>query len=162
MPEFLIHDLQQWHDIATVVLAGALGALIGLERELAGKPAGFRTHALVAAGSALMVVLGAELSHDIGSERLTQADPTRILQAIVVGISFLGAGTIIRDRQQQVEGLTTAASIFVTAGVGICVAVDRPWLAAEVVLFALCLLRLAGWIEYRLPRSKQDAASSDR
>jgi len=88
---------------------------MGLERELAQKPAGLRTHMLVAGASSLLVVLGDVMIANYSTSSFVQAiqtDPIRIMEAIITGISFLGAGTIIfRNQDETVEGLTTAASI---------------------------------------------------
>jgi putative Mg2+ transporter-C (MgtC) family protein len=142
-----------WDDfngLAAIAIAGALGALIGLEREFAQKPAGIRTHIFVCAGSALMMVVGQEIVDQFdrtGRQDLYESDPIRVLQAIVVGISFLGTGTIIHDRRDGVEGLTTAATIFVTSGIGVAVAVDRIPLAAALALASLAVLLAVGWLE---------------
>lgn len=149
---------------ALIALAGLLGGVIGVERELADKPAGLRTHTFVASGSALLVLV-AEGALDFfqkeGPGEHLAADPVRIIQAIVVGISFLGAGTIVHHRNTTVEGLTTAASIFLTAGIGIAVAVDRIWLAVETTLFALLVLVAVGFIERRLLRKPPVTTPSD-
>jgi len=143
----------------TVALAGFLGGMIGLEREIADKPAGLRTHIFVASGAALLVLL-AEGSIDFfqrhESESVIEADPIRVMQAIVVGISFLGAGTIIHRGGSNVEGLTTAASIFLTAGVGIATGVGRIVLAAATAIFAIAVLVTVGWIERRLLGKQPD------
>lgn len=93
--------------------AVAIGGLVGLDRGLRQKPAGLRTHALVALGAALMTYTGIELA---------PAEPsaiTRVLQGIIAGVGFLGGGVILRDAQdQRVRGLTTAASIWIVAGLG--------------------------------------------
>lgn len=155
MSDFL--DLQAFGLVAT---AGGLGALIGLERELNDKPAGLRTHIFVAAGSALLIVL-AEGAVDYFQLRSPAnqiaADPVRVIQAIVVGISFLGAGTIVQREGNRIEGLTTAASIYLTAGIGVAVAVGRTWLAIETTLFAVLVLISARWIEGRLLGKKRPA-----
>lgn len=141
----------------TVALAGLLGGIIGIEREIADKPAGLRTHIFVASACALLVVLakGAVdfFEHHISDQQI-DVDPIRVIQAIVIGISFLGAGTIVHREDRQVEGLTTAASIFLTACIGIAVGIDRVWLATEVALFALIVLVTVRWIEERLLREK--------
>lgn len=148
------------YDLSTfglVTLAGFLGGLIGLEREFADKPAGLRTHIFVAAGSALLVLLS-DSALDFLDERSPgnqiAADPIRVIQAIVVGISFLGAGTIVHHRGREVEGLTTAASIFLTAGIGVAVAVGRVWLAIETTIFAIVVLVAVSWIEWNLMGKK--------
>jgi len=123
-------ELLQVHEIelqilAYVGLAMLLGAAIGFEREIEDKPAGLRTHMLVAGAAALLVALGDVVVRHfdvyLGTE-LVCSDPVRIVEAVITGVSFLGAGTIIRHRsKRQIEGLTTAASILLTAGVGVCV-----------------------------------------
>lgn len=144
---------------STIAIAGLLGGLIGFEREFHDKPAGLRTHIFVSAGAALLMLL-AEESLDFfviqSRQDLVRADPIRVIQAIVVGISFLGAGTIVHERGANVEGLTTAASIFFTAGIGIAVAVGKTVLATEATLLALLVLLVIGWIERRFMGSESD------
>ena len=138
-------------------VAGAmvLGAAIGFERELADKPAGMRTHMLVAGASALLVLLGDVLVAHFGTGLpggLIRSDPIRIIESIVTGVAFLGAGTIIRRGRDPVEGLTTAATVLFTAALGICVAVKQLVLAGGATLLALATLRLLGILETRLKR----------
>jgi len=137
-----------------VALAMLLGALIGLEREFKEKPAGLRTHILVAGASALLVALGDVIATqfylDLG-QQVIQADPTRIMEAVIIGVSFVGAGTIIRSRSEgEVEGLTTAASLLVAAGVGICVVLSQIVLAVGVTILVLVTLRGLGYIVRRM------------
>jgi putative Mg2+ transporter-C (MgtC) family protein len=133
-----------------------LGALIGLEREFADKPAGLRTHIFVGASAALLMVLGDAIIQEFreGSVAgtLLRSDPLRVLQALVIGIGFLGAGTISHQGNNRVEGLTTAASILLTAGIGVAVAVDHVWLAVETTLFAVVVLFCVGWLERYVPK----------
>lgn len=154
MDEFLDFTL-----FLSVALAGLLGGLIGFEREFHDKPAGLRTHIFVAAGAALLMLL-AEESLDFfvvqSRQGLVRADPIRVIQAIVVGISFLGAGTIVHDRGEKVEGLTTAASIFFTAGIGIAVAVGKTALAVQTTILSLAVLLVIGWIERRWMNTGDD------
>ena len=115
--------------IAHVVIAMMLGGIIGLERELSDKPAGLRTQMLVAGAAALLIKMGDLLvlyfNQDITTE-IIRSDPIRMIQAIVLGISFLGAGTIIRHGTgDRIEGLTTAATILISATVGICVGINQ-------------------------------------
>lgn len=140
-----------WTLTAKVVFAIFLGSLIGLERELAAKPAGLRTHMLVAGASALLVVLGdvmiQQYSQGVVVEAI-RADPIRIMEAIITGISFLGAGTIIfRNQQESVEGLTTAASILFAAAIGIAVALQQYLLAAILTVIVIVILFGLGYIE---------------
>ena len=136
-----------------IVVAGACGGVLGLEREIAGKPAGFRTHIFVCAGSTLMMILGQEIVLQFQRSQPNSdlaSDPIRILQAIVVGISFLGAGTIVDQKSDGVEGLTTAATIYLTAGIGVAIAVERTVLAIVTTLLAAVVLVLLGFVEGKL------------
>lgn len=148
--------LQQLVLVGQVAAAMLLGGLIGFERELAHKPAGFRTHMLVAGATALFAGLGIALTahfarhFPVGSYR---ADPVRVMQAIVIGVSFLGAGTIFRRDGGQVEGLTTAATILLAAGVGLGCALDHYVVAIGVTLLALLVLRLTKLFERLYRRS---------
>lgn len=144
--------------IAEVALAMLLGGLIGIEREMADKPAGFRTHMLVAGAAALLVGLGDALVHrfNIGANEYLRSDPIRIVEAIITGISFLGAGTIFRrERGEQVEGLTTAASILLCSAVGIAVALRQFLLAAGTTVLALLALRGLTFVQNWIARRRQ-------
>lgn len=132
-----------------VVIAGVLGGLIGLERELANRPAGLRTHAILAAASALLVgtvdLLIGHFSVET-SPSILRADPIRVVEAIVTGVAFLGAGTIFRHRDKNtIEGLTTAASLLLVAAIGIAVALRQLLLAALITVLTLVLLRVVSW-----------------
>ncbi len=134
-----------------VAIALVLGGLIGLERESARKPAGFRTHMLVSGAAALLMGLGDPLlssySEHVAAEAL-RADPIRLFEAIVTGIAFLGAGTIIRRHEDGgVEGLTTAGSMLMAGVIGICIAMHLYLLGAGVTLLTLLLLRAMSSIE---------------
>lgn len=150
--------------LANVTIAMFLGGLIGLEREVADKPAGLRTHMLVAASAALLVGLGGAL---VGSFQTREgagpaADPMRIVQAIVIGIGFLGAGTIIqRGPSERVQGLTTGATLLLAASVGICTAARQFVLAAGVTAIALAVLVVLGHTEKWLARKRQAKAQRD-
>lgn len=146
--------MQDWQSqlilVGQVAVAMVLGGLIGFERELAHKPAGFRTHMLVAGATALFAGLGFTLTMHFASAFPSadfRADPVRVLQAIVIGVSFLGAGTIFRREGGQVAGLTTAASILLAAGVGLACALERYVTALAVTLLALLVLRLTKTFE---------------
>jgi putative Mg2+ transporter-C (MgtC) family protein len=138
--------------LRVVALAGLLGACIGLERELARRPAGLRTHILVAVAAAALMMIGDGVAERFAREQQAvrvASDPLRVIEAIVVGISFLGAGTIIQGRG-RVEGLTTAASILITAAIGLAVATGESLFAAAltgaVVVTLLALGRLEQWL----------------
>lgn len=142
-----------WMALRILGIAAILGAILGIEREIAGKPAGIRTLMFVSVGSALMMILGQEIIDHFQQQEspaALRADPIRVLQAIVVGISFLGAGTIVHDSKTGVAGLTTAATIYLTAGIGVAVAVQRETLAALLTCSAVMVLVVVGWIEDRV------------
>jgi putative Mg2+ transporter-C (MgtC) family protein len=124
-----------------LALAAALGGLIGMEREFREREAGFRTHLLVSLGAALFTIVGAYGFHDFLSSgaSVVRADPTRIAAQIVTGIGFLGAGAIIRQGL-SVRGLTTAATLWVVAAVGL--AAGAGYYSAAVVTTALVLVAL--------------------
>jgi putative Mg2+ transporter-C (MgtC) family protein len=137
---------QQLQILSYVALAMLLGAVLGLDREFAHKPAGLRTHMLVAGAAALLMALGdVMLDHfDIKmGHAVVQSDPIRIIEAVITGVSFLGAGTIIRrSSTDAVEGLTTAASLLFVAGVGVTVALSQWVLAIGVTVLAFVTLRI--------------------
>jgi putative Mg2+ transporter-C (MgtC) family protein len=136
-----------------------MGAIIGLEREFKDKPAGLRTHMLVAGAAALLVSLGDVVTNQFHLElggQVVQADPIRIMEAVITGVSFLGAGTIIRSRAGgQVEGLTTAATLLVAAALGICIALSQIVLALGVTALVLITLRGLGLAEKRMAERRQ-------
>jgi putative Mg2+ transporter-C (MgtC) family protein len=124
-----------------LALAAVLGGMIGVERELREREAGLRTHLLVALGSALFTIVGAYGFHaflDSGAS-VVRADPTRIAAQIVTGIGFLGAGAIIRQGL-SVRGLTTAATLWVVAAVGL--ACGAGYYSAAVITTGLVLVAL--------------------
>jgi putative Mg2+ transporter-C (MgtC) family protein len=126
--------------LGKIVIAALLGGLVGIEREFAERPAGLRTHMLVGATAAFFVMLADLLLSSFEPRDMITADPVRVVEAIVVGISFLGAGTILKYReegQRVVEGLTTSASILSVAAIGIAVALDAYVLAAGAALLNL-------------------------
>ena len=128
-----------------LLVAISLGALLGYERERSGADAGFRTHMLVALGSALFVIVPLQLGTDLG-------DMSRVLQGVIAGIGFLGAGAILKSSDdQQIRGLTTAASIWLTAAVGIAAGMGREATAVVSTLFALLIL-----VALRVSPSRQD------
>lgn len=111
-----------WVALAQIGLAAALGAAVGLERELGTQPAGLRTHMLVSLGAALFTLAGADL--------LKGGDPARVAAQVVTGVGFLGGGAILREGA-TIRGLTTAASLWVTAAIGLAVGLEH-WSAAVV------------------------------
>jgi putative Mg2+ transporter-C (MgtC) family protein len=137
-----------------LVLAGVLGGLIGAEREYRGKVAGTRTHLLVALGSALMLLVS---QHGFDG----QGDPGRVAAQIVSGIGFIGAGAIMVDRK-SIHGLTTAAGIWVAAGIGMAVAAGLYALAVTTTVLALIGLEVFGIILFGDRRRRQAKSEVDK
>src|SRR6201984_148445 len=144
------------HDDLVIIgrVAGALviGALIGFERTFHGRPAGFRTHSLVCIASAILMIVTVYqnqwmtlLEHDA-----IRTDPTRMAQGIMTGIGFLGAGVIFKEGL-TVRGLTTAASIWVTAAIGILLGIGFYFAATVAVILTLGTLSVFRWIETKMP-----------
>lgn len=133
--------LSRYESVLRLMLAAALGGMIGLEREASGKPAGFRTNLLICLGAALIMELSLQVSGYAGGSGV-RGDPGRIGAQIVSGIGFLGAGTILHFRG-NVSGLTTAATLWVVAAIGMAVGA-RAYLeaigASTLVMFTLMLL----------------------
>jgi len=118
-----------------LLLAAALGAAIGYQRERTGKPAGLRTHVLICLGAALFTVAS---SYGFGAA----TDPARVAAGIVTGIGFLGAGAIIRSGEGIVVGLTTAATIWVVAAIGLAAGTGLYLISAVTTAIALIVLLL--------------------
>ncbi len=129
--------------LVRLLLAAALGAIVGLERDIHHKPAGLRTNMFICLGSALFTILSEEVARRFGDP-----SPTRIASNLIPGIGFLGAGAILRERG-SVVGLTTAATIFVMAGVGMAVGTGLYVIAVFTVLLVLLALVALGWVEDR-------------
>jgi putative Mg2+ transporter-C (MgtC) family protein len=129
-----------------------IGGLIGIERTFHGRPAGFRTHTLVCIASTLLMLV--TVYQDLWMTHMPmdaiRTDPTRMAQGIMTGIGFLGAGVIFKEGL-TVRGLTTAASIWVTAAIGILVGIGFYLAAALGAIIVLAVLSLFRWVEGRLP-----------
>ncbi|MBI4381187.1 MAG: MgtC/SapB family protein [candidate division NC10 bacterium] len=127
------------------------GAVIGYERSFHGRPAGFRTHALVCTASSLLMLVTVYEAHWVrAAADSVRLDPTRMAQGIMTGIGFLGAGVIIKEGL-SVRGLTTAASIWITAAIGILAGIGFYFPLAVSVILTLGVLSLFRWIEARMP-----------
>lgn len=149
MEEALTADL--WWKIA---LAVGCGGAVGLERELSDKPAGLRTNMLICVGSALITMVSLHVALTYGERQVNIADPGRIAAQIVSGVGFLGAGTIIQARG-AVHGLTTAATIWVMAGIGLAVGSGMFAAAVVTTVVLLTILRGLGYLERHLQRSRR-------
>ena len=139
----LAPTLEWWEMGLRLLAAAALGGLIGFEREYNEQPAGFRTHILVTLGAALFTMAGAYGTAAFVEAGVVRFDPTRVAAQVVTGIGFLGAGAILREGI-SVRGLTTAASLWVVAAVGMAVALGMFWasgVAVAVTVISLWALR---------------------
>lgn len=143
-----------------VFIAMLLTGIIGWEREIGHKPAGLRTNMIVGASAALLISIGRVLAHTYMNGEVShfmQYDPMRLIQAIVVGISFIGAGTILKSREdEEIHYLTSAATILLSAGVGICVATQAYVLAVGLCLLVFVVNRLLGKYEKRFGKKNED------
>ena len=142
--------LQQLEIALKVLIASLFGAIVGFEREISKKPAGLRTHAIVAAAAALLVGLADPLIMRfvaLAPPEALRTDPLRVIEAVITGVAFIGAGTIFRHSGHPVEGLTTAASLLLVAAIGLSVALGQLLLGAIVTVLSLVLLRVVHWLE---------------
>jgi putative Mg2+ transporter-C (MgtC) family protein len=151
-----VPDVAQITRIAVrLLLAALLGGILGYEREHHGKAAGIRTHMLVSLGAALFVLVPQQ-----GGMAL--ADMSRVLQGVIAGIGFLGAGAILKLKdEEQVHGLTTAASIWMTAAIGIACGLGREATAVFSMLLALLILAVLPLFTRPHPRNDDDRQDRD-
>ena len=134
-----------------LVVAVVVGAVIGGERSYHGRPAGFRTHALVCTASSLLMLVTAYDSHWVRtSVEMVRLDPTRMAQGIMTGIGFLGAGVILKDGL-AVRGLTTAASVWITAALGILAGIGFYFPLLVATILTILILAVLRWLEVRMP-----------
>jgi putative Mg2+ transporter-C (MgtC) family protein len=142
--------------VSRLLVAGVLGGALGYERELRGKDAGFRTHILICVGSALFVTIPQQAGISVDSM-------SRVIQGIITGIGFVGGGAILKlDEEHRIEGLTTAAGIWLTAAVGIAAGLGREGSALVGALLALFVIAALGQVSRRLSREAEQADERDR
>ena len=154
---FTLPDVEQLTRITfRLATAAVLGAVIGFEREWERKAAGLRTHTTVALGSAAFVLIVLETA--------AGADPlSRAIQGIAAGIGFIGAGTILkRDHEEDIQGLTTAATIWLTAAVGVAAGAGQHTVAVVCVVSAWLILTALTRVDIWLARKRDKAANSPR
>lgn len=153
--------MEPWHELLELTPTWAIkigtafvaGLMLGIERERKDKPAGLRTIVLITIGAAIYMIVGEFIVRVTeGPQSTTRADPTRVASQVVTGIGFLGAGTIIQSRE-SVHGLTTAATIWVAAGIGVLSGAGFPILAlmsaVTVVLVLVALDPFRDWLSQR-------------
>ena len=142
---------EQLRALLDVALAVLLGGAIGYEREKKDKPLGLRTNMLIAGASALLLIIGRFIGHAMDNNLPAETlgiDPTRIIHAIIVGVSFIGAGTILKsNKAESVKYLTTAATILISAGTGMSVALRLYILALGATLLGLLVNAVFSKIE---------------
>ncbi len=146
-----IPTLSGWEALLRLSIACALGATIGFEREIRDREAGIRTHLLVSLGSALFTIVSAYGYHAFltSGDNIVRTDPTRIAAQIVTGIGFLGAGAIIREGL-SVRGLTTAATLWVVAAIGMACGAGYYWPAAASTVLTILALWPLRILAYRM------------
>ena len=133
-----------------LLLAAILGGVLGFERQRRGKAAGLRTHMLVAVGTALFTIAPIQAGMSI-------ADVSRVLQGIAAGVGFIGAGAILkRTDQEEIKGLTTAASIWLTAAVGAAVGLGSLWVPVLGAVFAFAILSTLRYMELRIDPDRRE------
>ena len=147
-------------DLIAMLVSTALGTLVGLERQLGRKPAGLRTHALVCLGSTMFVLVTSHAVRDLaGSDVHIQLDPTRMIHGVITGVGFLGAGSILRT-EGYVHGLTTAASIWMVAAIGVAAGVHAYPLATIGTVLALVVLEGFRWVERKMSHTSDEGGTS--
>lgn len=144
--------LTEWELIRRLILAAIIGGLIGIEREVNNRPAGLRTHILVTLGSTLIMIVSIDSLGIIG-KGVQFSDPYRLAAQVVSGIGFLGAGTIMRTGN-SINGLTTAASLWVSAGIGLAIGSGYYIGAIVTAIIVLLTLMSLGFFEKRVLRRK--------
>jgi putative Mg2+ transporter-C (MgtC) family protein len=157
-----ISDPTQWRILLTVVVASLLGGIIGFDRERHNKPAGMRTNMIVAGVACLIVSLG-YVSLDVfsGFGDKIASDPLRIIQAVIIGVSFIGGGTILKLKdKEQVRNISTAATLLYSAAVGLAMGLHLYVLAAGITVFAYIVEYGVLKLEKRL-KKKSDLTDLD-
>ncbi len=158
----VVHEFSDVPDLSAItritvrlIIAALLGGILGYERERKGRSAGLRTHMLVAVGAALFVLGPLQAGMAIG-------DLSRVLQGVVQGIGFLGAGAIIvRSSKREVEGLTTAANIWTTAGIGVIAGLGMELTAVLSTAIVLIILAVVPLVVPEQAKTETQAADSD-
>ena len=162
-PDWLVYPQSLgWDAVIKISLAALLGAIVGLEREWGGHPAGLRTNIMIAISSCLFTLLSIEAFASEGSAR----DTARVAAQIVTGVGFLGAGVVLQTRK-QVRGLTTAATIWLVAAIGMAVGAGAYFVAIFTTILSTVLLILLAPVSERLEqraheREEEEAARRKR
>ncbi len=147
--------------LARLAIAVLCGGILGWEREWQSKPAGLRTHMLVALGSAGFTVATLTLATTFERDGEYQIDPLRVIEGVIGGIGFLGAGSIIQS-QGSVKGITTAATIWVVGAIGVGCGIGALKVAGIITAFAIAILTPLGYLENRLAPAQENEDSDTR
>lgn len=146
--------------VLRLLAAAGLASLIGLERELRNRPAGLRTHMLVSLGAAGFMLVGYEILFATAvGDPSARVDPTRIVEGVIGGIGFLGAGSIIQGRG-SIQGLTTGAAIWIAGAIGVACAIGNFILAGLVTGVALVIVVVLGFFEHEVIYDDDDTSQS--
>lgn len=143
-PDSAVQSVSNLDVFIRVGLAAVLGMIVGFERKMADKPLGSRTMALISAGAAGFTLMGVEIASQVDYQHGLQLDPTRVLSYIITGVGFLGAGAILQTKK-GISGMTTAASIWTSAGVGAACGLGLYTIAGALFFVVVCALWLP-WI----------------
>ncbi len=144
-----------------LLLAALLGGLVGLDREIKRRPAGLRTHMLIATAAALLTIITIEVLHDTRLTDLsTRGDPIRIIEAVTAGVAFLAAGAIIQARE-TVIGVTTGASMWMVGALGVAAGMGDYTIAVMATVLTLIILALISRFEQHINSSKEGSESND-
>jgi len=150
----MVFDFLQIESILQLLLAVVLGALIGYERERKGKEAGLRTFSLVALGTCFFTITAIYFSTiQVSSGLAIGIDPTRVIQAVAIGIGFIGSGLIIQ-RKAHIEGLTTAAALWATAALGVGIGLKLYYLSVVTAVLIIIILVVLQKVERKLFNKK--------
>jgi putative Mg2+ transporter-C (MgtC) family protein len=156
---------QQLQVVVATGYAMLLGGVIGYEREMRNRPAGFRTHMLVAGASSLLLGIGmlwVRDGQDVAEELRIASDPLRLVEAVIAGVAFIGAGTIFSRRgRQAIAGITTAASLLMVAVIGVAAGLRYYVLALAATVLALTILTVLGTFDRWLHRRRGDLENPD-
>jgi putative Mg2+ transporter-C (MgtC) family protein len=154
----MLESEEQFTILLKVMAASLLAGTVGYEREMEHKPAGLRTHMIMGGAAALINSLGYILTVKLVNSPIGQAihaDPIRLIQGLIIGLSFIGGGTILKlQKEQRVKYLTTAASLFYSTGIGIGIATDQYYLSLGLAIFVFFINHFVGNIEKYIYRKQ--------
>ncbi len=150
---------EQMKILMNVAIAVVLCGIVGYEREVSDKPAGIRTNMIVGGSVALMVSLGEVIVMHFQASGLAEyitTDPNRVIQAIIMGVSFIGAGTVLQiQKESRIKYLTTAATIFFSSGIGIAIALEQYYLATGITFLIVFINFFIAWAGKRIRNGKE-------